>query len=259
VVWMSAWPIHPGGGGCRPWRSCGCRTWGADRGSEDSAGRPGQAQPCSGGGAPNRREVPTSLANTRSSSPIQFARRPSWARARTTSGANGTARTFPDFGSARGQPAASRERHAGPAHARRRAAAGLVEHVAQPGLGGALREVSGRRPAAVGPGGAELLLDLRPSASLYLAYQTRRRAPSRRKTLPVGIPADVLARQSQTLVATNWRQSSLKRESRPYQKPPTTQQLLDAAGGTRTHDRRSKSRSFAGNLPQIRAVQGVCF
>ena len=54
------------------------------------------------------------------------------------------------------------ERHAGAHHPRQRAGARLVEHVAQPRLGGALRVVAGRRAAALRPGGPDRLLDLAP-------------------------------------------------------------------------------------------------
>jgi hypothetical protein len=52
------------------------------------------------------------------------------------------------------------ERGAGANHARQRSRARVREDVLKPGLGGALRVVAGRRPAALGPGGTDRLLDL---------------------------------------------------------------------------------------------------
>ena len=50
-------PSTPGRGGCRPWRSCACRTCGAGRGSAAAAGRRARARPCSGVRSAERVEV----------------------------------------------------------------------------------------------------------------------------------------------------------------------------------------------------------
>jgi hypothetical protein len=52
------------------------------------------------------------------------------------------------------------ERRAGPHEAGQGASPRLVEHAAQPVLGGALREVAGGRPAAFCPRRPDALLDL---------------------------------------------------------------------------------------------------
>ena len=82
------------------------------------------------------------------------------------------------------------ERRTGAQHPGQCAAARLVEHVAQPGLGSPLGQVAMRRPAALGPRRPDLALDLaavgeavlrvpdRPAVAVHRENMARRR-PSR--------------------------------------------------------------------------------
>ena len=92
-------PSTPAHDGCRPWRSCAYQTCGADHETGVAVVPRSQVLTCTGVSAQSRpgsrRRFP---GNTRSSSPAQCSRWPSWASAEATSGAIGTARTFPDFG-----------------------------------------------------------------------------------------------------------------------------------------------------------------
>ena len=129
------------------------------------------------------------------------------------------------------------ERGAGADHARERAAARLVEVVAQPVLGQTLGEVAGGRPAALGPGRADLLLTWRPSGSRYFAYQTGPRARSTRKTWPLGLHSSPLTPQ---IVRPRDRFGTYSRVPRPetQTKKPRCAGLYSAPGEIRTPDLR---------------------
>ena len=75
-------------------------------------------------------------------------------------------------------------------------AAHLGEEVTQPRLGHPFREVARRRSAPIGPGRPDPRLHLPPvGESVPRVPHRGRRAPSRRKTEPVGIAGGLLMRQ----------------------------------------------------------------
>ena len=161
------------------------------------------------------------------------ARRSSGSRAASTACARGRPRATP--GTPRRPRRRSRRCGRGPGSVPR---ARLVEHVAQPVLGGALREVA-RPPAARAPStpARSVFWTWRPSGSRYFAYQTGPRLRSTRKTWPeIGRGQRHRARScpfsghiGDTL---DYRRSARNAETAPQRG------FRDAGGGTRTPDTR---------------------